>query len=370
MKFSGRILLMQAVLYSSVMATPPETNSVWSSVKGIFSPHKSTSTLPSDAPSPEKSPSEDLTSAQQSQPSLGVWGTINRFFQSKTAQNGSSDSVKTQQTVSSQPITGEVEPTPADKVFTENSKNAVKKLTHTSDIVPHKAKYTISLEKNFGDDVSDASGDMTINVYDTGDGLVFEQNSALTIYNGDGEGEQIVTNLATWQSYDGSRYRFTSRTVRNGEEEELIRGEALKDDASKSTKIKYSKPNESEISTSYDTVFPLHHLINALKEAKSGKAAVSNVVFDGSSETHEAVSVDTLLGAPKKSDLKIKSDKDISTSLVWPMRLAVYAPGSNGPEPDYEMIQNVFDSGVIKDMTLDYGSFQVKATLSEIDFYD
>lgn len=361
MTFSSRVLLFVAVSHTSVMASNQESAGLWQSVKSIFSTN-----TPDLAQKSAAQPEADASNA----PSLGAWGTINRFFQSKTSQTGTADGVKTQPVVPAQPIASEVEPIPADKVFTENSVPVATKADHSSDILPHKAKYMISLEKNFGDDISDATGEMTINVYDTGDGLVFEQNSSLTIYNGDGEGEQIVTNLATWQDYDGSRYRFTSRTVRNGEEEELIRGEALKDKTTHQTKIKYTRPGESEMATSYDTVFPLHHLIYALKEAKLGKAAVSNVVFDGSSETHEAVPVDTLLGAPKKSNLKIKSDKDISTSSVWPMRLAVYAPGSNGPEPDYEMVQNVFDSGVIKDMTLDYGSFQVKATLSEIDFYD
>lgn len=364
MKFVSRVFLYVTVSHSAVMADNSSTNSFFDGIKGFFSKKNVDDRLDSSVIAPVAATDDSATVP----PSLGVWGTINRFFQSKTL--GTAETIKTQSSTSVKAIAGEVEPIPADKVFKENNKSDAIKVEHSTEIASHKAKYTISLEKNFGDDVSDASGEMVINVYDAGDGFVFEQNSSLTIYNGDGEGEQIVTNLVTWQNYDGSRYRFTSRTVRNGEEEELIKGEAVKDLSTHQTRIKYTKPNESEIATSCDTVFPLHHLINALKEAKQGKAAVSNVVFDGSSETHEAVSVDTILGAPKKSDLKIKSDKDISTSSVWPMRLAVYAPGSNGPEPDYEMVQNVFDSGVIKDMTLDYGSFQVKATLSEIDFYE
>ncbi len=369
MKFSSRVLFYVAVSHSTVMAENAPSGGFFEGVKSFFVQKKAeTESKPQAQETVATSTLKDDPSSTA--PSLGVWGTLNRFFQEKTSGVNTAETIKTQSPVPAKAIVSEVEPTPADQVFKGNNKSDAIKAEHSSEIASHKAKYTISLEKNFGDDVSDASGEMLINVYDAGDGFVFEQNSSLTIYNGDGEGEQIVTNLVTWQDYEGARYRFTSRTVRNGEEEELIKGEAVKDPSAHQTVIKYTKPSESEVRTSFDTIFPLHHLINALKEAKLGKAAVSNVVFDGSSETHEAVSVDTLLGAPKKSDLKIKSDKDISTSSVWPMRLAVYAPGSNGSEPDYEMVQNVFDSGVIKDMTLDYGSFQVKATLSEIDFYD
>jgi EipB-like len=289
-------------------------------------------------------------------PSLGVWGMLDRFFRSKTAPTAQ-EPLKTTTTVE-------------QKTPDQGLPETAPKRVHADVIVPHKAKYTITLEKNYGDDISDAAGEMTINVYDTGDGLVFEQNSTLIIYNGDGEGEQIITNLATWQDYEGKRYRFNSRTVRNGEQEEIIKGEALKDDFAHLTRITYTRPAESQVTTPYETLFPLHHLIHALEMAKAGKSVVSDIVFDGSSETHEAVSVDTLLGAPKPSGLKIKTDQAISTQTQWPMRLAVYAFGSTNPEPDYEMVQNVLDCGVIKDMTLDYGAFQVKATLEKIDFYE
>lgn len=342
---------------------------LWQSFKNYWLSQK----IPSETTA--KQPEEKLEKkldTNSTAPSLGVWGTINRFFQSKTSS--ADDTLKAVQPKPDKTeIVSQVEPTPADQIFEHNTPEKIKVAgahPHSDTIVSHKATYTISLAKNYSDDVSDASGEMTINVYDTGDGYVFEQNSKLIIYNGDGEGEEILTNLATWQDYEGKRYRFNSKTVRNNEQEEIIKGEALKDSEAKVTRITYSEPSDSQITTPYETVFPLHHLIHALEQAKLGKSVVSDIVFDGSSETHEAVNVDTLLGAPKSSDLKIKTNTDTSVKNQWPMRLAVYIPGSNNPEPDYEMVQNVLDDGVIKDMTLDYGTFQVKATLEKIDFYE
>lgn len=350
------------IISSVVQAEAPTPPTLFESIKHFFS-NKQNQGAKMDTPL-EGQPED----AKIDTPSLGTWGTINRFFQEKTTAQAPTKKIIIPQTGASG-IASEVEPQPGNKDGVQNPA-VVQDLSQEHTIIPHKATYTISLEKNYGDDVSDASGEMTINVYDTGDGYVFEQNSRLIIYNGDGEGEQIVTNLATWQNYDGSQYRFNSKTARNGEQEEIIKGHAVKNSSKNLTTISYSRPTESEITTPYDTVFPLHHLIHALKMAKAGKPVVSNIVFDGSSETHEAVNVDTILGAPKPSGLTIKTDKDISTRHQWPMRLAVYIPGTSDSEADYEMEQNVLDSGVIKDMTLDYGVFQVKATLKEIDFYE
>lgn len=238
-------------------------------------------------------------------------------------------------------------------------------------IIPHMATYKIILEKNLGDDVDDANGWMTIKVFDTSDGWAFEQNSSLIIYSSSGEGEQVNTNVASWQDYAGNHYRFNSRTLHNGQEEEVIRGEAHKGAENNTGRVIYNLPSRMEIDIPNETIFPLHHLINALKYAKAGETVVSNVVFDGSSETQEPVDVNTVIGAAKESKLVLRNPPSTSVELKnqWSMKLGVYAHGSKNIDPDYEINQTVLDHGVIRDMTLDYGTFQVKATLEKIEFF-
>ena len=51
------------------------------------------------------------------------------------------------------------------------------------------------------------------------------------------------------------------------------------------------------------------------------------------------------------------------------MSMAIYAEGSTEPEANYKIIQHVLPQGVIRDMTIDYGAFEVKAVLTQVEVF-
>ncbi|MBM3468031.1 MAG: DUF1849 family protein [Alphaproteobacteria bacterium] len=236
-------------------------------------------------------------------------------------------------------------------------------------LLPHRAKYAISLDKNFNDeDIADAKGQMTIQLAKVGDGWAIEQKSTLHIYYKDGSAEQVITTLATYESLDGLKYSFTARTLR-GEQEECISGEAILASKGGAGIVTYQQPEESTIQLPVGTIFPTQHLINILTEAQKGKKVVSNIVFDGSSETHEPVLVDTVIGPSQDSKLALTNKELFPAQKVWPMRMGIYALDSSGPDPDYEIMEDALPSGVISRMTLDYGTFKVSAVLNQVEVF-
>lgn len=237
------------------------------------------------------------------------------------------------------------------------------------ELLPHRAMYSITLDKNYQDeDVIEAKGQMMIQLAKVGDGWAIEQKSTLHIYYRDGSAEQVITNLATYESLDGLKYSFNARTAR-GEEEESISGEAILASKGGAGIVTYQQPDESTVQLPVGTIFPTQHLIYMLTSAMKGKMVVSNIVFDGSSETHEPVQVDTVFGAAQDPKLALSNKDLLHTKKVWPMRMAIYAVDSTGPEADYEIMQNVLDRGIIRDMTLDYGTFKVKAVLNQVEVF-
>jgi hypothetical protein len=238
--------------------------------------------------------------------------------------------------------------------------------TAVVDLLPHRATYSIALDKNYYDeDIENAKGEMTIQLAQAGDGWAIEQKSTLHIYYKDGTAEQVITSLATYESSDGLKYNFNARTLR-GDQEETISGDAILASKGGAGIVTYQQPDESTIQLPVGTIFPTQHLIYMLQAAMRGQKVVSNIVFDGSSETHEPVQVNTILGASQDPKLALTNKDLLHAKKAWPMRMAVYAVDSPSAEADYEISQHVLDRGVIRDMTLDYGTFKVKAVLVEI----
>jgi hypothetical protein len=240
------------------------------------------------------------------------------------------------------------------------------------ELLPHKATYSVTLDKNSfenknyaDEDIENANGQMTIQVAKAGDGWAIEQKLTLHIYYKDGSAEQVITSLATYESMDGLKYNFNARTLR-GDEEEVISGDAILASKGGAGIVTYQQPDESTVQLPVGTIFPTQHLIYMLEAAMKGQKVVSNIVFDGSSETHEPVQVNTILGGGQEPKLALNNKDLLQFKKVWPMRMAIYAVDSPSAEPDYEINQNVLDRGVIRDMTLDYGSFKVKAMLQEV----
>ena len=113
----------------------------------------------------------------------------------------------------------------------------------------------------------------------------------------------------------------------------------------------------------------MQHMISMLSAAMRGQPIVSHIVFDGSSETHEPVQVDTALGKTQDSKLAVTNKDLLQAKKVWPMSMAIYAEGSTDPEANYKIVQHVLDQGVIRDMTIDYGAFEVKAVLTQVEVF-
>ena len=237
------------------------------------------------------------------------------------------------------------------------------------ELLPHRATYSISLDKNHNDeDIGDAKGEMTIQLVKAGDGWAIEQKSTLHLYYKDGRAEQVITSLATYESLDGLKYSFNARTLR-GDQEDVISGDAILASTGGAGIVTYQQPDESTIKLPVGTVFPTQHLVNMLEAAQKGQKVISNIVFDGSSETHEPVQVDTVLGSGADPKLALTNKELFNAKKVWPMRMAVYSVDSCTPEGDYEINQHVLDQGVIRDMVLDYGTFKVKAVLTQVDIF-
>lgn len=241
----------------------------------------------------------------------------------------------------------------------------------TIELIPHRAEYTVKHIKTNGGKVSDVRGRLSVQLMDTGDGWTFEQRSELLVYYSSGISQQYITSLASFESKDGSRYRFTVRTLRNGTEEGVMEGEGYIS-PSNPGKVIYKAPIRKEVPLPVGSLFPLQHLKQAIEAANTGETVFSNkVVFDGSSDTTEPVDVNVVINPIKNPKLVLNNPQLLSTDKLWSLQMAIFARGNNNPDPDYEITQDILPSGIITAMTMGYGEagFSIKLILEKVDIF-
>jgi outer membrane protein OmpA-like peptidoglycan-associated protein len=96
-----------------------------------------------------------------------------------------------------------------------------------TDIQPHRALYILSLgSAKTSSGVLGADGAMIYQWGETCGGWTVEQRFRLRLEYADEDATEITSNLVTWESKDGSRYRFNETRTRNGELDQQIKGEA------------------------------------------------------------------------------------------------------------------------------------------------
>ena len=241
-----------------------------------------------------------------------------------------------------------------------------------AEFLPHRAEYIIELNKKESkSEISNIKGSLTVQITDTGDGWAFEQHSVLQVYYNLGYSDQYITTIASWESKDGQRYRFNVRSLRNGTEEEFMKGDGVVI-PSQEGHVGYQLPVRADVTLPIGALFPLQHLKQAITAAIDGENVFPNkIVFDGSSDTREPVDVNVLINSIPKSKIVVDNPGLISTDKMWSLQMAIFARGSRNPEPDYEITQTVLPSGIITSMIMGYteAGFSTKLTLKKVDIF-
>jgi hypothetical protein len=237
-------------------------------------------------------------------------------------------------------------------------------LGNAAEIAPHRAVYDMKLERSQSSSgIVAANGRMYFEWSDACDGWVIEQRYKLTMqFNEGGESELAVTFL-TWESKDGKRYRFNVKKLRDGEVDEELRGSA---DASPNApgEARFVKPDNDTYVLGKGALFPTAHTQKLIEAAAAGEQFLSRLVFDGGTQDG-AFEVAAGIGAVRPADPKAKDA--LLRGRWWPMRLAFFPADGQSAQPDYELGMDVQDNGVSREMTLDYGSFVVRARLESIE---
>ncbi|MGE0726245.1 MAG: DUF1849 family protein, partial [Alphaproteobacteria bacterium] len=201
---------------------------------------------------------------------------------------------------------------------------------------------------------------------DSCDGWTIEQRYRMRLTQAQEEQVEIVSNLVTWESKDGLRYRFTLRKSRGGEPEEEVRGTARLTGVGRGGQAEFVRPEEGRIDLPAGTMFPTAHTLELIRRAEAKEVLFSRKVFDGS-EIEPPAEVNAVIGRLEPADAAEAKDKALLGRPGWRVRLAFFPAEGQAPQPDYEIGLRLLDNGVSTDMIIDYGDFTVRARLRELE---
>jgi hypothetical protein len=231
-------------------------------------------------------------------------------------------------------------------------------------LLPHRADFDLTLASPRGEGgVADVSGRMTIELADACDGWTVDQRLVLDITFEGETAYRSVSSFVSWESKDGTRFRFEDRTWHDSGLIEEISGNATLEAADGAGEAVLTKPGPATLALPVGTLFPTRHTEVLIERARAGEVYLLRPLFDGTS-ADGPVDVGAAIGKARAVPDMPGAEGD---GFAWPMRLAFFLGGEDPDRPSFEIAVLMQGNGVARDMTLDYGDYAVRATLTKVE---
>lgn len=237
-------------------------------------------------------------------------------------------------------------------------------------LTSHRAAYTLTLGAAKTSGIASIDGAMTIDWQETCDGWTMSQRMRFRIFDADGEAIENDITFSSWEARDGTSYRFTMRSQRDGDTVDELRGRASIGGPGKGGKVVFTQPADEVLELPPGTLFPSEHSLLLIDKARAGDRAVARPVFDGAS-VEGAMEVNAIIGPVLPPDGDAAGQhiaRELLAGESWRVRLAFFRnDDQRGSEPEYETSMRMFANGVGTDFVFEYNEFSIKARLERLE---
>jgi EipB-like len=246
-------------------------------------------------------------------------------------------------------------------------------------LVPHRAVYDLKLGQSHGQRAVEGVRGRIL--YDfsgsacDGYALNFRQVSELD----NGEGKVSVSDLraATWEDAGAKSFRFNSENFVNQDKIDSVDGRAER--SPDRLAVKLSKPTEQTFNLEADMVFPTEHIRRIIEAARAGQTILDFPVYDGSETGQKVYNTMTVIGHEIHAGEKIPTDAAAGKAALkslrrWPVTISYFdknAKEASGEQtPVYSIGFELYENGISRALTLDYGDFTVIGDMTQLDIKD
>jgi hypothetical protein len=176
----------------------------------------------------------------------------------------------------------------------------------------------------------------------------------------------------TYEDGAGANFSFVTRSFIDSELDKELRGNArIEPDA---TVVSIEEP-ETETLTLEATQFPTQHLIELIDKAEGGETFYETTLYDGSDEADKVMTTTVIIGkqaAVRTTDPERAAVDDLGDDPFWPVDIAYFdLSEADGEEfPTYRISFKLHESGVTRDLVMDYGDFSMTGTLVDLSMFE
>lgn len=243
-------------------------------------------------------------------------------------------------------------------------------------LVTHRAVYDLKLK-----DASDRSGVEGMfgrMVYEfTGSACsAFTTNFRLVTKIDTGEDTRLSDQQTkTVENLAEHTFHFETKSFTDDQLDKQIGGDASKSKDGVKVELTGKDPakDKREISLPV-SAFPTDHMLEVIENAKQGKHFFEERVFDGSENGDQSLLTTTVIGkqqTPAQDDPDADKAGPFAKTPFWPVTIAYFDDSAAGdPTPVYNMSFKLYENGITRDLTMDYGDFVLTGTLTKLELLD
>ncbi|MBN9063689.1 MAG: cell envelope integrity EipB family protein [Rhizobiales bacterium] len=239
-------------------------------------------------------------------------------------------------------------------------------------LAPHRAVYDLSFVRSAeARGVDAARGRIVFEISGSAcEGYSSSFRQVVQMESGEAGPRMMDVRSSSFEDPEGKGFRFQIDRVNNRDPQQTTAGRTQSGE--NGLAIQLTKPKADRVPLPRDVLFPSFHTRALIEAAEAGKNTLSARTYDGSDEGKAVYDTFAVIGQPIQGSAgsieQAARQPALEKMKRWPVTISYYKPGVGDQTPTYVMSMELYENGVSRNLTLDYGSMALKGELSRLDF--
>ncbi|WP_363347373.1 cell envelope integrity EipB family protein [Methylocystis echinoides] len=233
-------------------------------------------------------------------------------------------------------------------------------------LASHRAIYELTLDKASGSKApAQARGRIVFEFAASCEGYVqnFRQITELQPAEGATKLSDMIS--ATFESLDASDMRFKVETKVDNRVSEATDGKARREKDGKIL-IDLTKPKRAHVDLEGQVFFPSEHLIHIIEAARAGQQLLEARVYDGTGRGDKSFDTLTVISKAIETPASEKATESLKGLKRWRVAVSYFETGKRDGQPIYVLSFDLYENGISRALSLDYGDFVLKGEMKEL----